>query len=240
MTLELAKARTGRFLLVGDVRLPLYSFQRQLLLLMSDLVDLLGPRVLNWRQRLPVLSERRYSVRVALDGEAHRERLLFTLEGALLLCRRYMRRRDGGMFELLRDEIARLIGAPVVEPSSRPEGAVPCSLPALPGPLVLAGQVLHRFAFQGRVWLSARDLLRVPGVSPWLLLRRAPHLSGEGGAVKRRIVGHGSSPCLLLALPVVWEMALMCRGPAALALFEVVSEEIAAGRHLFPGGAHGK
>ena len=106
----------------------------------------------------------------------------------------------------------------------------------LSDPLLCHGVSLRRFHAVGLVWLLSREIDLLPAVSTWALRKRDPAITGR----RLRLADGDMRPRLAFTLPVVRQMALMCSGPAALALFEVVSEEIAAGRHLFPGGVHGK
>ncbi len=233
MTPERAKRRVGHYLLVGSARLQVYLYERKFLLLMSDLIALLGPRVKNWRQRLPGLTARQYSVVLSLDDGPHHQRVLLTFEGARLLCTRYMR-RDIPVFELLRTEIDRVIGPPVT-PQSLPTRTVTVLQP-LPLPLICMGFVLHRYECLGQVLLLASEAGQLPGVSPWALLRRNPGLKTDGGVIKKRVAG-SMQPRTLLTFAALREMALMCHGPGAQALFDAATAEIAAGRHLHPGSA---
>lgn len=100
----------------------------------------------------------------------------------------------------------------------------------LPGPLACQGVELQRLHAAGQVWLLAWDLGRLPALSPWVARQRDPSIIGR----RLRIEGGNMHPRLAFTLPVVQQMALMCRGPAAQALFELVSAEIEAGRHFFP------
>lgn len=233
MTPERAKRRAGHFLLVGSVRLQVYLYERKFLLLMSDLVALLGPRVKNWRQRFPALMGRQYSVVLSLDDGPRHQRVLLSLEGARLLCTRYMR-RDIPVFELLRTEIDRVIGPPPT-PQSLPARTVTVLQP-LPLPLICMGFVLHRYECLGQVVLLASEVGQLPGVSPWALLQRNPGLKNGGGVIKKRVAG-SMQPRTLFTFATVREMALVCHGPGAQALFDVVTTEIEAGRHLHPGSA---
>ena len=233
MTPERAKRRAGHFLLVGSARLQVYLYERKFLLLMSDLIALLGPRVKNWRQRFPGLMGRQYSVVLSLEDGPRHQRVLLTLEGARLLCTRYMR-RDIPVFELLRTEIDRVIGPPSIPPA--PPSLKVCSLQPLPLPLICTGFVLHRYEWRGKVWLLASEVGQLPMVQPWALLRRNPGLK-DGGGVGKRLVGSSMRPRTLLSIEAVREMALMCQGTEAMTLFELLSAEIQAGRHLHPGSA---
>lgn len=103
----------------------------------------------------------------------------------------------------------------------------------LPGPLDCHGVELQRFHAFGQVWLLSLDLDRLPGVSSWVVRRRDPSITGR----RLRIEGGNMHPRLAFTLPEVQLMALTCRGPAAQALFELTSAEIAAGRHFFSGAS---
>ena len=59
---------TSRPLQLGAVSLARYDFNGQSLLLLPDLVALLGTSLHDWRSILPLLAERRYSVRLAVEG----------------------------------------------------------------------------------------------------------------------------------------------------------------------------
>jgi hypothetical protein len=228
LRLSLAGSAVGAFEAGGEV----WFYWR-------DLVPLLGSMVQHWRRYLPQLVAPRFSRAMALPGLGQYPRRVFSSAGVRLLCGCSGAPLAGVLFHDLGDAMARRSGQVYRRPHL-PVPELPCVFTLLPGPLVVAGWVLSRYAARGCVWLLAQEVRGVPGVSPWALLRRHPALAAGGGVVKMRLESGRMHPRLLLALPVVREMALMCSGPAALALFEVVSEEIAAGRHLFPGGAHGK
>lgn len=105
----------------------------------------------------------------------------------------------------------------------------------LPQPLVCEGLELRRFHAEGMVWVLAQDVDRLPAVSTWWLRQRDPALSGR----RIRLAGGNMHPRLAFTLPTLQQMALLARGPAAMVLFELVSAEIEAGRHLFVEDAHG-
>ena len=90
--------------------------------------------------------------------------------------------------------------------------------------------VLRRYCAGGQVWLLAADIDCLPKVRTWYLRQKDPALT----SLRLRLSDANMHPRLAFTLPVVRRMALMCRGPAAQSLFELVSAEIEAGRHFFP------
>lgn len=108
-------------------------------------------------------------------------------------------------------------------------------LSPLPDPLVCHGVTLRRFHVVGQVWLLSREIDLLPAVSTWALRQRDTAITGR----RLRLAGGDMRPRLAFSLPVVRQIALLARGVPAKALFDLVSAEIEAGRHLFPGGAHG-
>lgn len=106
---------------------------------------------------------------------------------------------------------------------------------SLPGLLHCDGFDLTRVHALGYVWLLASDLNRLPAFSTWTLRRRDPSITGR----RLRLEVGTMHPRLAFRLADVRRMALQANGPAAQALFLLVTAEIEAGRDVFPGGSHG-
>lgn len=105
----------------------------------------------------------------------------------------------------------------------------------LPGLMHCEGFDLARFHAFGYVWLLASDLNRLPAFSTWALRQSDPSITGR----RLRLDVGNMHPRLGFRLADVRRMALQANGPAAKALFLLVTAEIEAGCDLFPGGAHG-
>lgn len=106
---------------------------------------------------------------------------------------------------------------------------------SLPDCLHCEGVELARFHALGYVWLLDRDLHRLPAFSTWALRQRDQSITGR----RLRLEVGNMHPRLGFRLADVRRMALQANGPAAQALFLLVTAEIEAGRDVVPGGAHG-
>lgn len=234
-------AASGRSAVVVDgIELPRYVRGGRTVFLQADLARALGGVVFRWRQVLPrMVDNRRYALRDVVEGQGRRQRQLFTLDGAAALCGASSRPAAQPLFHELTAQINRIKGlqpAPVAapSPSSPPVEPTPCMvLQRLPSSMDCAGVALPRYAAGGEVWLLGVDLDCLAGFWSWPLRRRNAALTGQ----RMRLAGGNMHPRLAFTLPVVREMALLSRGPAAQALFELTSAEIAAGRHFFSGAS---
>lgn len=236
---------TSRPLQVGAVSLPRYDFNGQSLLLLPDLVALLGTSLHDWRSILPLLAERRYSVRLAVEGRGAYARRLFTLEGAQLLCGMVVAALALDLFDLLVAEIKREFGSarrPGPAPA-RPAKREPNAAPVFTGALLLSpawvccGVVVQRYAFRGQVWLLVREVEAVVGTRLCRYRDRNPQLMTREHTAKVRIEGGGARPYRLFSLPAVQQLAWLVGTARAGELFSLVSDALAQPSGLTDGGA---